>query len=190
MACLKMCFVITVQAGYSIHPQTKVGGVLCGSRSSNYGMLGKITTGYPSTPCCSPQVGPVIPFQQIYYLGKITTGYPSTPCCSPQVGPVIPIQQIYYLGKITTGYPSTPCCSPQVGPVNPFLIFLVTSIWSGTSGLKQEVLAKLFDCINMPFLTSLISMLAFRNNDSSFHQIIICHHYAYFELIHFFISSF
>jgi hypothetical protein len=161
MACLKMCFVITVQAGYSIHPQTKVGGVLCGSRSSNYGMLGKITTGYPSTPCCSPQVGPVIPFQQIYYLGKITTGYPSTPCCSP-----------------------------QVGPVNPFLIFLVTSIWSGTSGLKQEVLAKLFDCINMPFLTSLISMLAFRNNDSSFHQIIICHHYAYFELIHFFISSF
>jgi len=161
MACLKMCFVITVQAGYSIHPQTKVGGVLCGSRSSNYGMLGKITTGYPSTPCCSPQVGPVIPFQQIYYLGKITTGYPSTPCCSP-----------------------------QVGPVNPFLIFLVTSIWSGTSGLKQEVLAKLFDCINMPFLTSLISMLAFRNNDSSFHLIIICHHYAYFELIHFFISSF
>ena len=161
MACLKMCFVITVQAGYSIHPQTKVGGVLCGSRSSNYGMLGKITTGYPSTPCCSPQVGPVIPFQQIYYLGKITTGYPSTPCCSP-----------------------------QVGPVNPFLIFLVTSIWSGTSGLKQEVLAKLFDCINMPFLTSLISMLAFRNNDSSFHQIIICHHYTYFELIHFFISSF
>ena len=160
MACLKMCFVITVQAGYSIHPQTKVGGVLCGSRSSNYGMLGKITTGYPSTPCCSPQVGPVIPFQQIYYLGKITTGYPSTPCCSP-----------------------------QVGPVNPFLIFLVTSIWSGTSGLKQEVLEKLFDCINMPFLTSL-SMLAFRNNDSSFHQIIICHHYAYFELIHFFISSF
>ena len=132
MACLKMCFVITVQAGYSIHPQTKVGGVLCGSRSSNYGML----------------------------------------------------------GKITTGYPSTPCCSPQVGPVNPFLIFLVTSIWSGTSGLKQEVLAKLFDCINMPFLTSLISMLAFRNDDSSFHQIIICHHYAYFELIHFFISSF
>ena len=161
MACLKMCFVITVQAGYSIHPQTKVGGVLCGSRSSNYGMLGKITTGYPSTPCCSPQVGPVIPFQQIYYLGKITTGYPSTPCCSP-----------------------------QVGPVNPFLIFLVTSIWSGTSGLKQEVLAKLFDCINMPFLTSLISMLAFRNNDSSFHQIIICHHYAYFELVHFSIPSF
>ena len=160
MACLKMCFVITVQAGYSIHPQTKVGGVLCGSRSSNYGMLGKITTGYPSTPCCSPQVGPVIPFQQIYYLGKITTGYPSTPCCSP-----------------------------QVGPVNPFLIFLVTSIWSGTSGLKQEVLEIIFDYNNMPLLTSL-SMLAFRNNDSSFHQIIICHHYAYFELIHFFISSF
>ena len=147
MACLKMCFVITVQAGYSIHPQTKVGGVLCGSRSSNYGMLGKITTGYPSTPCCSPQVGPVIPFQQIYYLGKITTGYPSTPCCSP-----------------------------QVGPVNPFLIFLVTSIWSGTSGLKQEVLGKLFDYNNV-FLYFGFSILIFLGSYSRYwHSEITIHH--------------